>query len=89
MALGDVDGRLECRRYRPVNGKKTDEGPEKQTGVYKNADPKDVQPMNHFPFWGIITVRIRGQLKTPFETGSTACPVALAGLFPPAINQGQ
>jgi hypothetical protein len=61
MALGDVDGRLECRRYRPVNGKKTDEGPEEQTGVYENADPKNVQPMNHFPFRGMIAVSGRDQ----------------------------
>ena len=48
MALGDVDCCLEGCRYCPVDGKETNEGPEDQSGVYENTDPKDVEPPNRF-----------------------------------------
>ena len=58
MALGDVDGRLEGRRYGPVDGKETDEGPEKQAKVYERADPKYVEPPNGF---AVIDFRVKNR----------------------------
>ena len=68
MALGNIDRGLEGRRYGPVDGKETDEGPEEQPRVYENTDPEDVQAMNHFTVIGMITVSRRGQLRAPFVT---------------------
>ena len=66
MSLGDVDRCLEGRRYSPVDGKETDEGPEEQSSIYENTDPEDVQAMNHFTVVGMIAMNRRGQLSAPF-----------------------
>jgi len=68
MALCDVDGSLEGRRYCPVNGKKTDEGPEEQSKVNENTDPKDVEPPNRFTVIDMTAENRKGQLRTPFVT---------------------
>ncbi len=61
MALGDVDGCLEGRRYRPVDGKETDECPKEQSEVYENTDPKDVEPPNRFTVIDLTAENRKGQ----------------------------
>jgi hypothetical protein len=62
MALGDVDGSLEGRRYGPVDGEKTDECPEEQSKVYECTDPKNVEPPNRFMVIDITVENRKGQL---------------------------
>ena len=68
MALGDVDGGLEGRRYGPVDGKETDEGPGEQSKVYESTDPKYVEPPNRFTVIDLSVENRKGQLKAPFVT---------------------
>ena len=68
MALGDVDGGLEGRRQCPVDGKETEECPEKQPKVYENTDPKDVEPPNRFAVIDLTAENRNGQLSAPFVT---------------------
>jgi len=67
MALGDVDGCLEGRRYSPVDGEKTDEGPEEQAKVYESTDPKNVEPPNRFTVIDMRAEYGKGQLIAPFQ----------------------
>jgi len=66
MALGNVDGGLESRRYRPVDGKEADEGPEDQSKIYESTDPKDVEPPNRFAVINLTVENRKGQLSAPF-----------------------
>ncbi len=66
MALCDVDGSLEGRRYGPVDGKETDKCPEEQSKVYEGTDPKDVKPPNRFAVIEMTAENRRGQLSAPF-----------------------
>ena len=68
MALCDVDCRLEGRRYCPVDRKKTDEGPEEQSKVNENTDPKDVEPPNRFTVIDLTAENRKCQLRAPFVT---------------------
>ena len=65
MALGDIDGGLECRRYGPIDWKETDEGPEEQSEVYKSTDPKDIEPPNRFMVIDLTVENRKGQLSSP------------------------
>ena len=65
MALGDIDGGLECRRYGPVDRKETDEGPEEQSNIYESTDPKDVEPTNRFTVIDLTVENRKCQLKAP------------------------
>ena len=65
MALGDIDGGLECRRYRPIDGKETDEGPEDQSHIYESTDPKDVESPNRFTVIDLTAEYRKGQLSAP------------------------
>jgi hypothetical protein len=67
MALGDVDGGLEGCRYGPVNGKKTDEGPEEQSEIYESTDPKNVEPPNRFTVIDATVENRKGQLGVPLR----------------------
>jgi hypothetical protein len=73
MPLGDVDGGLEGRRYGPVDGKETYEGPEKQTKVYENTDPNDVEPPNRLTVIDPTVENRKVQLSAPlafFDCGA-------------------
>ena len=68
MALGDIDGGLECRRYGPVDRKETDEGPEEQSNIYESTDPKDVEPTNRFTVIDLTVENRKCQLSAPLVT---------------------
>jgi len=65
VALGDIDGGLEGRRYGPVDRKETDEGPEEQSKIYESTDPKDVEPTNRFTVIDLTVENRKGQLSAP------------------------
>ena len=68
MALGDIDGGLECRRYGPVDRKETDEGPEEQSKVYESTDPKYVEPPNRLTVIDLTVENRKCQLIAPLMT---------------------
>jgi hypothetical protein len=68
MALGDIDGGFECRRYGPIDWKETYESPEEQSEVYESTDPKDVEPPNRFTVIDLTVENRKGQLSAPLVT---------------------
>ena len=71
MALGDVDRCFKGRRYGPVDGKETDEGPEEQSKIYESTDPKDVETTNRFTVIDLTVENRKCQLKAPFVNCET------------------
>ena len=67
MALGDIDGGFKGRRYGPVDGKKTYEGPEEQSKIYESPDPKNVEPANRFTVIDVTVENRKGQLGVPLR----------------------
>jgi len=68
MALGDIHGGLEGRRYSPVDGEKTNEGPEDQSEVYERTNQKNKKKTNNKTDIDMTAEYRKGQLRTPFVT---------------------
>jgi hypothetical protein len=86
MALGDVDGGLEGRRYGPVDGKETDEGPEEQSKIYESPDPKNVEPSNRFTVIDVAVENRKSQFGVPLRFKVQGLGFKVQGSAPPPAN---